>query len=304
MLEAVEAPRGEVVEREMPGLGLLRFEDLPAGAWLTQKGEPAKKPRRRYLLNGRELDSVSSIVGTLSKEALVNWAEDHGARGAVLAERRGLLEGVPEDEIVDKVRELRLGAGAVKREAADRGKVIHSVLERLATTGESTNPATLPEGARPWARGAAQAWVDLGMVQTSCLTEVMVCNPVQGYAGRFDLYGRRKNGKTALVDWKTGRGKVFDQAHYQTRGYVEALASAELDPPDQILIVGIDDKGNAELIECETTAEDWAALVHTFHSRKRANAGMAEQRKAIRRAKKLAEKDAAKRAAEALGAAA
>lgn len=302
MLEAVEAPRGEIVEREIPGLGLLRFEDLPAGAWLTQKGEPAKKPRRRYLLNGRELDSVSSIVGTLSKEALVHWAEDHGARGAVLAERAGLLRGVPDDEIVETVRDLNLGARAVSREAADRGKVIHSVLERLATTGETTNAADLPAQARPWVQGAALAWVKLGMAE--CLTEVMVCNPEQGYAGRFDLYGRRKNGRTALVDWKTGRGKVFDSAHYQTRGYVEALPSVELDPPDEILIVGIDDKGNAELISCETTSEDWAALVHTFRSRKRANAGMAEQRKAARRAAKLAEKERAARAAEALEAAA
>lgn len=304
MLEAVEAPRGEIVECEMPGLGLLRFEDLPAGAWLTQKGEPAKKPRRRYLLDGKELDSVSSIVGTLSKEALINWAEDHGARGAVLAERAGLLKGVPDDEIVRTVRDLDLGARAVSREAADRGKVIHSVMERLAETGESTNPATLPASARPWVRGAAQAWIDLGMVRRTCLTEVMVCHPDYGYAGRFDLYGRRKNGKTALVDWKTGRGKVFDSAHYQTRGYVEALASAGLERPDEILIVGIDDKGNAELIECEATAEDWAALVHVFRSRKRANAGMAEQRKAIRRAKKLAERAAAARAVEALEAAA
>jgi hypothetical protein len=302
MLEAVEAPRGEIVEREIPGLGLLRFEDLPAGAWLTQKGEPAKKPRRRYLLNGRELDSVSSIVGTLSKEALINWAEDHGARGAVLAERAGLLKDVPDDEIVAKVRDLDLGARAVAREAADRGKVIHTVLDRLATTGETTNPADLPAQARPWARGAAAAWVALGM--TDCQTEVMVCSPGQGYAGRFDLYGRRKNGRTALVDWKTGRGKVFDSAHYQTRGYVEALPSVHLDPPDEILIVGIDDKGNAELISCEIAAEDWAALVHTFRSRKRANAGMAKQRKAARRAAKLAERAALARAAEALGVAA
>ncbi len=128
---------GEVVERTIDGLGVIRFENYGPGEWRTKAGEPAKIARRRYLLNGVVLDSVSSIVEVLSKPALVMWAEDHGARGAVEAMEAGELEDVPLDEVVKRVRSLGLGAKAAKDEGAERGQAIHTAFETLAKTGEA-----------------------------------------------------------------------------------------------------------------------------------------------------------------------
>lgn len=265
---------GEVLEREY-AFGVLRFEDCDAGEWLTKKGEPAKKARRRYLLGDDEFDSVSSIVGALDKPGLYPWHEDMGARGAVRAERLGELADVPEGDWIKRVRALRLGANTARDEGADRGKAIHEAFHILATTGASPNPADFPGPWRPWVQGVARVW--LALRPRLIDAEFIVANPDHGYAGRPDLFAI-VNGKRTLIDYKTGKGRVYDQAHFQTRGYAECFEPCGLDAPERILIVGIDDAGGFELVDCEASPVDWYALLTTFRARKRINAGMARQR--------------------------
>jgi hypothetical protein len=278
---------GDVLEREIPGVGLLRFEDLPAGAWLTLRGEPAKTRRRRYLLDGEELDSVSSIVGLLSKEALYYWHEDHGARGAVQAMMAGELDGVALDQVVKRIRSLGLGAAAVRDEASERGKAIHQAFQTLAVTGQPPRFSDYPEAWAPWVQGCAKAWLKLrpepiDPYDRERFVEFTVCNPALGYAGRPDLLCWSR-GQRTLIDWKTSaKGRIFEQAHWQTRLYAEAFEPCSIEPPGRIVIVAIDDGGNVEIEDCAATAEDCAALVHVFHARERVNAAMAAQRKADR----------------------
>jgi hypothetical protein len=273
--------QGEVVERLIPGLGELRFENFAAGEWLTQKGAPAKKSRRRYLLNGEEFDSVSSIVGVIDKPALISWVEKHAAIGAVQAERMGELKDVPEEEYVDRCRALKLGASAARDEGADRGLAVHTAFEAMARTGEPPAMGDYPGAWHPWLRGAVRAWValDIELIES----EEIVCNPEHGYAGRFDLYGKA-DGERVLVDYKTGKAKVYEQAHYQTRGYAECFEPCGLEPPDRVVIVGVDDAGGFQLVNCEASAEDWYDLLNVHRSRKRISAGMAAQRKALKQA--------------------
>lgn len=272
---------GEIVEREIPRVGLLRFENFAAGQWLTQKGAPAKKAKRVYTLNGVEQDAVSSIVGTLSADALIAWAEDHGARGAVQAERMGELVDVPEEDIIRRVRSLGLGADAARDDAGDRGTAIHLAMHTLATTGEAPNLGDYPGVWRPWVQGAVRAWLALDPEPID--SEFMVCNPDQGYAGRPDFFCL-SDGLRTLVDYKTGKGKVYDRAHYQTRGYAEAFPPCGLEPPQRIVILGIGDDGGFQIVDCSATADDWDALLHTYRARKRINAAMAEARKAAKAA--------------------
>lgn len=271
------------IEREIPGFGVLRFEEAEAGQWLTKKGEPAKKPRRRYLLNDDELDSVSSIVGCMEKQALYAWHEDMGARGAVRAERMGELADVPEEDIIRRVRLLGLGADARRGEAADRGKAIHAVFERFARDGEPPNPSDFPGEWRPWVQGATRAWLALDPEAQE--VEEIVCDPERGYAGRFDLIAM-VDGRRTLVDYKTGKGKVFPEAHYQTRLYADALEVCGCEPVESILIVGVDDQGGFELVESVATREDCEALLAVARSRKRVADAITAQRRAARKAAK------------------
>lgn len=271
---------GEVVERTIPNIGELRFENFAAGEWLTKKGEPAKKARRRYQLNGDELDAVSSIVDTLSKPGLMPWYEDHGARGAVKAERMGELAGLTDEEIIGRVRMLKLGAENARDEAAERGSAIHLGLHSMARTGEPPRGSEYPGAWQPWVRGSARVWLALNPEPIEA--EVICCHPEHGYAGRPDLIARC-DGKLTLLDYKTGKGRIYDQAHYQTRLY-EMAKRVEGMEIERIVLIGIDDDGGFQLVDCEASDLDALALVHTYRARKRINAGMAKQRAVVRKA--------------------
>ena len=269
---------GETIVRQIDGVGELVFHDYPAGSWMTKKGTPAKTARREYLLDGKELDSVSSIVDALRKIGLEFWKEDMGARGAVQLERMGELVGVPEEDIVRKVRQFKLGADARAAEAAARGSAIHAVFHGLATGGTAPNPAEFPVTARNWLRGAMRAWRALKWSET-VQAEDMVCHPELLFAGRPDLVAVC-DGKVTLIDYKTsGKGEVYDSVHWQLRLYWMALLVMGV-PVERAVAVGIGDDGGFELIECEAT-EEWArALVLVFRAGKRINAGMGSQRRA------------------------
>ncbi len=282
-MSLVEVIDGEIVEREIPGLGTLRFEDLGPGEWLTQKGEPAKKGRRRYLLDDEEFLSVSSITGTLDKsDALVPWAERKSIEGALAAFQQGELTAAftPEGAVAT-VRRLALGAEGQRDEAAERGKAIHGVFHKFALSGEVPKLSEFPVEWRPWVKGAAQALLLMDPEPEEA--ERIVCNPTYRYAGRPDLICRVKARRT-LIDYKTGKGRVYDSAHYQTRLYSMALEPSGIEPVEDIIIVGIDDQGDVQLIHCEATELDALGLLSVHRSRKRVNAGMAAQRKAAKRA--------------------
>lgn len=269
-------PTGERVVREIPGVGKLVFENYGPGEWMTKKGEPAKTSRRRYLLDDVKLDAVSDITATLSKEALMRWIEDQATRGAVIAERSGELAGVAEDNLLYVIRELGLGASAARDEGSDRGKAIHTALHKLVTEGSAPNPADFPDAWRPWVQGAMRAW--LALAPELIAAEEIVPHGQYGYAGRPDLLAI-VSGKLTLIDYKTGKGRIYDSAHYQTRLYAMALMHSLGIEVEAIIIVGIDDDGGYQLVHCEASELDAVALIDTFRSRKRINAGMASQRK-------------------------
>lgn len=274
----------EVVVREIPGVGTLTYEEHGPGEWLTAKGEPAKRARRRYLLNDQEVDSVSSIVSCLDKPALRDWIEKQATIGAVHAERGGHLAGLPEWKWCYQVRDLNLGASAKRDAGADRGTAIHDAFHSLALTGEPPNPVDYPEACRPWFQAAMKAW--LAMRPEAITAEEMVVHPEHRYAGRPDLIAL-VDGRRTLIDYKTGKGRVFDGAHYQTRLYEMALRALG-EQIDRIIIVGIADDGGFELVDCACDWQDAAALITIFRSRKRINAAMAEQRREARKALKAA----------------
>lgn len=268
-----------IIERSIPGLGLLRFEEADVGQWLTKKGEPARKAKRVYTLNGDELVSVSSVVGVLSKEALMAWHEDMGARGAIAAHHLGELDDVPDEDIIKRVRLLNLGAAAKRDEGADRGKAIHAAFESLARTGEPPDPSELPGEWRPWLRGAVRAW--LAMNPDPLHIEEIVCNPLQQYAGRFDLIAN-VDGRRLLIDYKTGKGRVYPESMAQTGLYRLALEPSGIEDVEGIIVVGVDDGGGFELVTGCAHADELEALLTVARARRRWAAQMATDRKAAK----------------------
>ena len=284
--EAVVGQGGEVVERLLPDGRTLRYEAFGPGEWLTKAGAPAKTSRRAYLLDGYELPSVSSIVGTLDKSgALVDWAERVSIEGTIRAVNQGAIdpEWTDEEQAVEIVRDLRYGAAGVRDQAAGRGTAIHAALESLATTGEPPSLGDYPAEWHPWIQGAAKAWLHLN--PDPCESELTVVNTSLRYAGRLDLIANIK-GRRTLIDHKTGKGRVYDSAHYQSRMYQMALAYSGVEPVEDVLILGIGDDAAFEVMPCQASEEDVVWLVLTYEARKRVNAAMAEHRKIARKAAK------------------
>jgi hypothetical protein len=269
----------EELVRHIEGVGDLVYESHDIGEWLTAKGEPAKKARRRYLLNDKELDAVSSIVSTLDKgDGLNYWHEDHGARGGVLAERMGELDGVPMEDIVKRIRLLKLGAEAARKESSARGIAIHEPFHHFAKTGEYPVLADYPLEWRGWIKSVARVLLKLEPEPVDA--EFMVCNPALNYAGRPDLLCNVK-GKRQLWDYKSSMaGIVYPQAHFQSRLYQMCFYPCKIDPVDDILIIPIAEDGEyREPVKCKAHVSDAANLVQVFWARKRINAAMAAQRK-------------------------
>lgn len=277
---------GIVLETEHP-CGVLRFEELNAGDWLTLKGEPARKGRRNYFLNGECLPfSVSGIVDVLSKPALYAWHEDRGIRGGVRAERLGELADVPIEDWAGRVRSLDLGADAERDEAAGRGDDVHGWLHTLATTGKPPDPSSIPPHRLGWYRGAMRVWLALN--PTVIETEFLVCHPERRYAGRVDLYAVC-DGVPTLVDYKSSlKGRIWGEAHYQTRGYAEAMPFGGMPYPERIVIVAIDNDGGYLLEDCAVEPDEWNALVTVAHSRRDLDARRSAHRKARAEALKAA----------------
>lgn len=269
----------EELVRHIEGVGDLVYESHEAGEWMTKANEPSKRSRRRYLLDGNELDSVSSIVSTLDKgDGLNYWHEDHGARGGVLAERMGELDGVPMEDIVKRVRLLKLGAEAARKESSARGTAIHEPFHHFALTGEYPALADYPLEWRGWIKSVAKVLLKLEPQPVDA--EFMVCHPTLNYAGRPDLLCEVK-GKRQLWDYKSSMaGVVYPQAHFQTRLYQMCFEACKIDPVDDILIIPIAEDGEyREPVKCAARPTDAEALIEVFMARKAINAAMAYLRR-------------------------
>lgn len=274
---------GEVVERDFPTVGHVRFENFAPGQWMTKAGNPAKIARRRYLftpLDGEqtEVESVSWFADSLRKRQLEIWIETQATIGAVKAERLGELDGVPEEDWKERVRSLGLGASARKEQGADRGEIIHDAMHKLAVEGVAPNPADVPGIARPWVQAAMRAWLTLGVDET-LEAECIVVHPELMYAGRFDLLCR--TGKlTTLVDHKTGKGKIYTAAHWQSRLYAMAIEKCLRVQVDRIKLLGVGDDGSFEIVNCAVSEEEARALVAVARADKRADKSMRQERRA------------------------
>lgn len=268
------------IERWMPDVGLLVFEHAGPGQWLTRAGSPAKRAKRSYTFNPldappTELVSVTTVLDVLAKPALISWAEDRGARGAIEAHRLGEIpEDLPPEEIVGRVRLLGLGADAEKKRAADRGLDEHDALETWARTGSLPPITDMAPDRRAFRQGLDAALTALD--PEPIVTERIVCHPSLGYAGRFDLRCLI-DGKDTLLDLKTSQGgKPYLEAHAQLVGYAMAEEAVGEPYPESLIALGVSAEGEFCAVESVASREDWLSILGCF----RAVCGVREAMKA------------------------
>lgn len=154
-----------------------------------------------------QLPSVTSILSAVTpKPMLVNWAAKQAA--LVALENPGMTV----EEVVASSISLR------KTTAIDIGKAVHKFAEDY-NNGVKVDPAQL----EPELQQYAQAFLDFMDLHKPRIlfTEVTVFNEKYGYAGTVDLIAVLANGKTAILDWKTGKN-TYKESHLQQIAYANA----------------------------------------------------------------------------------
>lgn len=191
-----------------------------------------------------ELWSVTSILNSLSKEALIAWAANETAAAAV-ARAPSLAADVENQGAEEVYRQL---AGARFRTkgrltAADLGSVVHAACEEYALTGTRPNLERLGEMVHATGNGgrkvptmdAGQVAAEAAVVATMLdrfdewahrfqpsytAAEVVVYNLTFGYAGQVDAYLKVGDGHY-VGDYKTSR-EPRDSRGNPKRPYPEA----------------------------------------------------------------------------------
>jgi hypothetical protein len=164
-----------------------------------------------YQIDGKKAIGVTSVLNTLPKDALINWAARVTAEAAV--DRWDELGALPP---AARLKELNDARWNVTKEAALRGTEIHDLGDKLSRGEKVDVPAAPRRPVEAYAR-FLDKW-DITMLAT----EAPCANTVLGYAGTLDAHasiGKLGIGR-CMLDLKTGRG-VYESTALQLVAYDE-----------------------------------------------------------------------------------
>jgi hypothetical protein len=218
-------------------------------------GKPLKfyPASHRYKWGEEWVPSVTTIINRLSKEHLIRWsanmAVDHIRAHIKTLER---LPGILEWEPV--LEEARTAHDRIKKAAGDVGTDVHHYAK---LTLEGKAPTEPLDGPAQKAIKAFWQWVEQHKIEPIAV-ERRIMSEVYAYAGTCDFFGYI-DGRLSVLDFKTGKG-VYDEAWWQTSGYVEALCEELprvcMDVPIR-WIVHLDKLSGEMTAHCRDSLADW-----------------------------------------------
>lgn len=200
---------------------------------------------RFYTIGTAKYPSVTTILGAISKPALVNWAANQ-ERSLVLAAAADLNDELIGGDLrlpravylssLDAKCGTQRAHAKLLEKAGDIGTQAHALVEwwcrrRLAETG-TPEPTACDEARRAFL--AFEAWAASVDLQPLHIEERVVSHQHR-YAGTVDLLAL-VSGVPTVVDFKTGKS-IYGEAHLQNVAYQVAVEEMGLAIPDAGLIV-------------------------------------------------------------------
>lgn len=170
-----------------------------------------------YTFDGKQYPSVTTVLDVLG--ATFSVAANYGAKHAALAALDLAPELVKMIETVGREGAAKAIASAgnnYRDKASQLGTDVHGLADQLIR-GETLPP--MPVETRRRVEHVAEWWQRSGW--TARASEAMLVNPEMQYGGTLDLLAYDADGKTVLLDYKTGRG-VYKEAVLQLTGYAGA----------------------------------------------------------------------------------
>ncbi|QAY16158.1 exonuclease [Arthrobacter phage Sonali] len=191
----------------------------------------------RYKLDGKPVRGVTGLIdGGLAKPQLVRWAPKHVAE--FVEKNWDQVEAWRHDPSVDLVKRLKFLPENFKREAGDRGSIIHDAVEQVLHTGS----ADVPEEHLPEVNALLDLYEEwdirplemtLADGRKTLMVEKSVGNRSYWYAGRFDLIATvgKLGGAVCQVDTKSSNG-VYGSMSMQLAAYRKAEFWVDDSDPD------------------------------------------------------------------------
>jgi len=213
-----------------------------------------------YALDGERIPSVTSIIGhAYAKPGLQWWAAGEAAQWA--AGHVDLLALDGEEAWIKNATRAHLES---RNRKAYRGTQAHADAQGLL----SGEPVEIAAEYEPLARQAAD-FMDTWRVR-EIASERPCANVRWKYGGTFDLIAELADGRTWLLDWKTGKGPYAEQS-LQLAGYASCDFYQDKDGNDQPMPV-IERMGFVMLSDTawdlvpvdETPPHDRETLIKTF----------------------------------------
>lgn len=195
----------------------MKSKDTLKGRWYTTP-------------DGKEYPSVTSILGAISKPALMNWAAKVEREMVVNVSAQLYQDMHSKPKMTDVNWKLTLNtmlgntkaANKELAKAAEIGSQAHALIEwtMMAAMLHEVGPAPEISGKARWAFSAWENWkasVNLKPV----FVEQTVWSNIHQYAGTMDLLAY-VNDQLTVVDWKTGKA-IYPEAYLQNAAYRHAI---------------------------------------------------------------------------------
>ena len=197
-------------------------------------------PDRFYMIDGRQLPSVTTILDVIAKPGLGPWyakQERRYFRSLLLARIRDL--GHPAwttpPTLRSRGRERREGGGPRAATGLD-DRYRGACRDRVAASdeaGRGRRARACPAGAAAWAVESWKDWASSVALEPLAIERTVYCDAC-GYAGTLDLYAR-VIGILTVLDWKSGKA-IYPEAFLQNVAYRHAAKRLRM-PSAQGLIV-------------------------------------------------------------------
>lgn len=171
-----------------------------------------------------KVPSVTSVLGVISKPALIPWAVNN----TVELIRASIGSGVEHSEsfLEEVYAQAKKESGRIKQHAANIGTEAHKVLEEYIHTGAA--PANL-EGEVGRCVRAGIDWLSSQEIRWIA-QELPIYSRRYRYSGRLDGLAE-VNGVLTLLDWKTSKN-VYSEYRLQTAAYNKAV---EEEDPSKVI---------------------------------------------------------------------
>lgn len=208
------------------------------------------------------LRSVTQVLDAIAKPALKQWAADQAClavREAVQFDERGTCVVTP--GWLDAVLEsARLAHYRTADKAAELGTMAHEIIERFLRDGLMPDLDGAPVEVQNSVTLFFDWWKTEGLSVAE--TELIVYDVRRGYAGTLDFLAVDREGKIALLDWKTSNDFYWDM-ELQVAAYLNALSQSGRGIPAWAAVVRIGKTDAAHEVH-HVARERWRALFEVF----------------------------------------